>query len=262
MFKRFLIAVGFFLLIVVLSAAIIFPRHYVVPILMYHSVKEEVPEGSRLTVSVKTFERQIRFLKERRYNVIPLTTAAQGVAEKRRFPPKTVVITFDDGFRDNFTHAFPVLKKYGLCATLFVILDEVGRPRGDRLSWEEIRIMRDSGLFQFGSHTFTEVPLVNIRSQEEVKRQIFDSKKALEEKLGVPVEAFSYPEGFFTPQIKEWVRLAGYKLAVATNPGKKIPDDDVFALKRLRISENASNLFVFWVESSGYYNYMRENRRK
>jgi peptidoglycan/xylan/chitin deacetylase (PgdA/CDA1 family) len=262
MLKRLLIAVGGIFLIVVLSAVIIFPRHYVVPILMYHSISEQVPEGNRLVVSAKTFDRQMRFLRQHRYNVVPLALAALWVREKKKIPPKTVVITFDDGFKDNFTHAFPVLKKYGLNATLFIILDEVGRPQGDRLSWEEIRTMRDSGLFHFGSHTFSEKPLIHIRSEEEVKRQIFASKRSLEEKLGTRVYAFSYPEGMFTPQIREWVKLAGYSLAVATNPGRKIPDDDVFALKRLRISENAANMFIFWVESSGYYNYMRENRRK
>ena len=86
--------------------------------------------------------------------------------------------------------------------------------------------------------------------------------KILEEKLGRRINAFSYPAGRFNDRIRQLVMAAGYKLAVATNPGKKFADDDIFALKRLRISANSNNLFIFWVETSGYYNFMREHRHK
>ena len=84
----------------------------------------------------------------------------------------------------------------------------------------------------------------------------------MEEELGAEVNAFSYPEGMFNKIIKQLVMDAGYKLAVATNPGKKFSSDDIFVLKRLRISRNSNNLFIFWVETSGYYNFMREHRHK
>jgi len=122
--------------------------------------------------------------------------------------------------------------------------------------------MQDSGLIHFGSHTLGPEPLINIKSGQEIKKQIFDSKKILEEKLGRRVDMFSYPEGLFNEKIKQLVKDAGYKLAVATNPGKKFANDDIFALKRLRISANADNLFVYWIETSGYYNFMREHRHK
>jgi hypothetical protein len=84
----------------------------------------------------------------------------------------------------------------------------------------------------------------------------------LEEKLGRPISAFSYPEGRFNNKIKQLVMYAGYTVAVATNPGKRFANDDIFALKRLRISANCNNLFIYWVETSGYYNFMRERRHK
>ena len=236
--------------------------NYVPPILMYHSVDFTVPPESRLVVSVDSFERQMRFFKEHHYNVIPLETLALMIKEKKKIPAKTVVLTFDDGNKDNFTHAFPILKKYNFCATMFVIIDELGRPQGDKMSWQDLLVMRDSGLIDIGSHTLGPEPLIDITSEEEVKRQIFESKKILEERLGQPVIAFSYPQGRFTPLIKEWVKEAGYQVAVVTNPGKKLPNDDVLALKRLRISSTSDNLFVFWIESSGYYNFIREHRCK
>ena len=99
-------------------------------------------------------------------------------------------------------------------------------------------------------------------SEEELKNELQGSKKILEEKLARKIDIFCYPGGRFNEKIRQAVIDAGYQVAVATNPGKKIPDNDIFALKRIRISKNCDNLFVFWVEISGYYNLMRENRHK
>jgi peptidoglycan/xylan/chitin deacetylase (PgdA/CDA1 family) len=237
-------------------------RHYSTPILMYHSVKKQVPAGSKLVVSVKAFERQMRFLKSHHYNVVPLGIVAALIKEKKKIPARTVVITFDDGRKDNYTYAFPVLKKYHLPATIFVIINIIGGPQGDMLSWDEIKTMRDSGLIYFGSHTLDHKDLKNIKSEQEIKRQIFDSKKILEKKLGIPIDAFSYPTGGFTPQIKQFVKEAGYKLAVATNSGKNLPNNDIFALRRIKISSSANNSLIFWLQTSGYYNFFRENIKR
>lgn len=261
MLKRGRLILALVIILGLLFGAGIFARmNYVVPIIMYHSLVPHPTPENRLSVSLGTFRKQMRFLKEHRYHVVPLAELEGLVSSGKRIPPKTIAITFDDGYKDNFTLAFPVLKEYGLPATLFIIVNEVGR--SDRLSWDEIKEMQASGLVYFGSHTLGPDPLTKAGNEQELKRQIFGSKIALEEKLGRQVEAFSYPEGRFNAQIRGLVMAAGYKLAVATNPGKKFSNNDVFALKRLRISENAGNLFVFWVETSGYYNFMRERRHK
>jgi peptidoglycan/xylan/chitin deacetylase (PgdA/CDA1 family) len=261
MLKRKRLIFWFAVLVLIALPPLNFVRSkYVLPILMYHSVIPDAPPADRLTVSVKAFERQMRFLKEHRYNVLPLEEAARLIRERKNIPPHSVAITFDDGNKDNYLHAFPVLKKYGIRAAVFVIVKEVGRP--DKLSWDEIKQMQDSGLISFGSHALGPEPLVNIKSEDELKSQIFDSRRALEGELGRPVNMFSYPEGRFNKKIRSLVIAAGYRLAVATNPGKMCPSDDVFALKRLRISSTSDNLFVFWVESSGYYNFLRERRHK
>lgn len=260
--RRVLITVFGVIFVLLFSFGSTLKQNYCLPILMYHSVNPGAKKGNLLAVTPEIFEKQMHFLKALRYNVVPLDYAAGLIREKKKVPPRTVAITLDDGYRDNYAHAFPVLKKYNLPATIFIIINEVERGQGDRLSWEEIKDMRDSGIISFGSHTLGPEPLINIKSEEEVKKQIFDSKKILEEKLGGDIAAFSYPEGRFNDKIRQLVIDAGYKFAVATNPGKKIRNDDIFALKRLRISRNAANLFVFWVESSGYYNFMRESKRR
>jgi len=259
--KRKALVIVFGIVIILLGFSLNFIREkYVAPIVMYHSVNPEVSTKNLLVVSPKTFERQMQFLKKHRYNVLALQQLAVLIKEKKKLPAKAISITLDDGYKDNYTYAFPILKKYNLPATVFIITNEVGRP--DRLGWDEIKEMQESGIITFGSHTLGPVPLTEIESAQEVKRQIFDSKKILEEKLGRKVGAFSYPEGRFNDGIKQLVKDAGYKCAVATNPGKKFSNDDIFILKRLRISKNANNLFVFWIETSGYYNFMREHRHK
>ncbi|MDD4953999.1 MAG: polysaccharide deacetylase family protein [Candidatus Omnitrophica bacterium] len=234
---------------------------YVAPIAMYHMINtKDNPYVRALIVNPRTFRRQMHFLKTHRYNVLPLEELVDLIAQKKNIPPKAIAITFDDGYRDNYTNAFPVLKEFGLPATMFIIINEVGRAQGDRLSWGEIKEMQDSGLISFGSHCLGPEPLVNIKSEGVIKREIADSKKILEEKLGLPVNLFSYPEGKFNPRIRQLVIESGYKGAVATSPGKNYPGDDIFALKRLRISRTSDNLFVFWVETSGYYTFLKEHR--
>jgi peptidoglycan/xylan/chitin deacetylase (PgdA/CDA1 family) len=235
-------------------------QKYVFPILMYHSVNPGAKKENRREVSSEAFERQMRFLKKLGYNVVPLGSLVSFIEEGKQVPARSVAITFDDGYRDVYTYAFPVLKKYNLPATLFVIINEIGRPAADRLSWDEVKEMQDSGLISFGSHCIGPEPLVNIKSEEELRRQIFLSKKILEERLGQEVLMFSYPEGLFNDQIRYLVREAGYLLAVATSPGRKFPNHDPLLLKRLRISASADNLFVFWLEASGIYTFIKERR--
>ncbi len=261
MFKRKLIFSFFTVFLVLFGTAVFIKNKYVVPIIMYHSVPLEAG-NNRLAVSAKTFDRQMQFLKKHRYNIVTIDELADLIRSKRSLPPKTVAITFDDGYKNNYTYAFPVLKKYGIKATVFIIIQEIARPENDRLNWEEIMEMKESGLILFGSHAIGPEPLVKIEPDAEVKRQIFESKAILEEKLQEKVGVFSYPEGMFNQKIRQLAMDAGYKAVVATNPGRNYPDDDVFALKRIRISENAANLFVFWVETSGFYTFMKEHRHK
>ncbi len=251
----------FFSVIIYLSLDLI-RKNYVVPIITYHAVRPEAPRGAMLVVSARSFDRQMRFLKERHYNVVSLEEIAKVIKEKKRIPPKTIAITIDDGYKDNYTYAYPILEKYNLPATVFLIANEVGNKvgLGDKLTWEEVLLMQDSGLITFGSHTLSHHTLVDIKSEGELRREIFDSKVMLEEKLKRPVNTFCYPVGAFNAKVKNLVKEAGYKVGVAVSPGRAFPNDDVFALKRLRISSNCDNLFVFWIETSGYYTFFKKKR--
>ena len=237
-------------------------RNYTIPILMYHYINEEEPLRSRLGVSPQTFRRQMAFLKRHKYKVIPLEKVVDLIEHKKKIPFKTVAITFDDGYLDNYTNAYPILKKYQLPATMFVVLNRIGKHLGndDYMNWQQIKELSASGLVTIGSHSMTHPNLSESISDAKLKYEIFESKKILEETLQKRIDFFSYPFGGVNPKARDFTRQAGYKACVGTNFHKGYPNNDIYALKRLRISENSKNLFVFWIESSGLYTYIKEHR--
>jgi len=259
--KKITIAFTALALVAVAGSALL-SRIYVVPVLMYHSVYAGAGSANMLAIRTATFERQMHFLRTHGYRVVPLEEVAGLLRAKRPVPHGTVAITFDDGYADNYNEAFAVLKEYKIPAAVFLIYNEVGRPQNDRLEWYMIKNMQASGLITFGSHTLGAEPLINMASQDDVRRQIAESKRVLGENLGREVGLFSYPEGKFTPAIRQMVIDAGYTAAVATNTGRRGPPDDVYALKRLRISENSANMFIFWFETSGYYTFFKDRKKK
>ena len=263
MSKRKTLAIVFSVITLAALLLIVFlQQRYVAPIIMYHSVSPKATHGNMLAVTPGTFERQMSFLKRHHYNVVSLEELVSLIRDKKKIPAKTIAITFDDGYKNNYEFAFPILKKYNLPASIFVIVNEIGRPKNDRLSWGEIMAMQDSGLVTIGSHALDPEPLINLKSDDEIKNQLYGSKKILEDRLGRSVNIFSYPEGLFNVKIRQFAIDAGYSGCVTTSPGRDYPDDDIFALKRLRISENAANMFVFSVETSGFYTFMKESKKK
>jgi alpha-amylase/alpha-mannosidase (GH57 family) len=105
-------------------------------------------------------------------------------------------------------------------------------------------------------------PLINIKSDKDIVWQIQEAKKILQERLGRQIDAFSYPEGMFNNKIRQIVVDSGFKVAVATNPGRQYPNDDIFALKRLRISSASNNLIAFWIKTAGYYKFFKERNKR
>ncbi len=231
---------------------------YVVPILMYHRVDGK-GKSSSLSVSPENFRRQMRFLSRWNYNVIPLAKLAHSIEQKERLPRNTVVLTFDDGYEDNYVFAYPVLKKYNLPATIFVIVDSAGRE--GYLNYAQMKEMASSGIITIGSHTLAGDYLPG-KTSLRLKREIGASKRILQGRLNKKVDLFCYPIGGFSPQIQEIVKRYGYQAACTTNRGKRqaYKNCDLLALKRIKVKDSSPNLFVFWVKLSGYYNLFRRVR--
>ncbi len=241
-------------LIVILAIAVIAPSRYVVPVIMYHNI--DYKKDSALSVTPESFERQMRFLRRSGYNVISIDELASLLKDKKPLKPKTIAITFDDGLENNYLNAYPALKKYKLPATIFVIVNEIGKE--GYLKWSELREMSGNNI-TIGSHTLTHAYLTSL-DPSALDKELVLSKSILEEKLNRKVNVMSYPLGGFNERVKEAVKRAGYTGACATSPGKKYPNNDLYAIKRLRISHQCDNLFVFWIETSGFYTWIKEHR--
>ncbi len=225
-----------------------------VPILMYHHVSAESP--GPLTVTPENFQLQMNYLKQHHYRVIG---ADELVVSKKNHPTpkKNVMITLDDGYEDNYTNALPILERCGVKATFFVVADWVGKP--GYMSWDQIRDLQRRG-HSIGSHTVTHPMLTEI-GIAQAKQEIFSSKQLIESALGTPVQTFCYPTGRFNAPLEEMVKQAGYEAAFVTAPGRSHSNSDVFALKRIRVTDSSDTGWKFWWRVAGYYLLVRERSK-
>jgi len=229
-------------------------------VLMYHSVGAPNGRTTCLDVTEEAFARQMAFLHARGFHVIRLAELADILRRGEKVKPRTVVITFDDGYDNNYTKAFPVLKKYGFPATIFVIAGRLGEDydvaRGVSARIMTPQMMQDmvaSGLIDIGSHTKHHYYLPYVRNEALLWEEIRGSKTFLESAVGVPVVALAYPLGGYTRRTEEMARRAGYAVAVTTNRKDSRDNVDLYALKRIRISHSSGHMLVFFLEASGYY---------
>ncbi len=205
-------------------------------ILNYHRISEEGYEKSATGVSPSNFEAQMHFLSTNGYRAISLFDLLQYLNKGLKLPEKAVSITFDDGYMDNYSHAFPILKKYNFTASIFLITSSIGKTYEDEkmLTWDQIKEMNEYGI-DFGSHGITHPRLTKLPINEAVK-EVRESKRFLEESLGKEILLFCYPHGDFNADMKTIVKESGYTCACSTIPGGNMAACDLFALKRTWIS--------------------------
>lgn len=254
--KKILIIIAVVILIAVGSFAVWLPGQYAVPIIMYHNVAQSDTIKSN-TVDPNVFERHMAYLKKHNFNVISFNELIQLTRAKKPIPKKSAVITFDDGYEDNYTSAFGILKKYEYPAIMFVPSDLIGNE--GYLTWAQVREMADNGI-SFGSHTRHHVYLPDLTEAEQ-KDEIFESKRILEQRLGRSINYFAYPIGGFSDTIKSMVRNAGYIGAAATNRGYDKLNKDVYEMNRVRFGDKDVHNYNLWIKLSGYYNLFRAAKK-
>lgn len=202
---------------------------YEIPVLMYHDLGTP---AAGLTVTPDMFRKQVDLLADAGYQGVSIDAVLLALrGEPVRLPEKGVVLTFDDAYVDVYRVAYPVLKKRGFKATLFVITGLVGE-RG-YADWEQVREMASDG-WTIGSHTVyhQDLRLLNGRRLED---EIVSARKTLREKTGQSVLSFCYPAGQYNDAVIEAVKSAGYFGAVTTEPGVVTVTSAPFTLKRVRI---------------------------
>lgn len=225
------------------------PDYLNVPILLYHYIEDNQDERDFLRTSLATrpyfFDLQMRYLSGHGYQTVSLSDLREALAGRVQLPEKSVILTFDDGFRDHYENAFPILRKYGLKAIVFMIaqhLDLAGN-----LTETMLREMVDSGTFELGSHTLNHVWLSEV-SRDEARREIFESRRILSERFRYPVKHFAYPGGFEAPWVIDLVREAGYETAVSTRVGQRQTGGEIWRLKRLKVGNLGEKEFVDLLE--------------
>jgi peptidoglycan/xylan/chitin deacetylase (PgdA/CDA1 family) len=191
------------------------------PILLYHRIDVLRPTlpaiTRRLTVSPQDFAAQMEWLKRHGFHAVTQLQAFDALELGTKLPAKPVMVTFDDGYRDVLWNASPVLQRLGMPATSYVITARISGPDPSFLTWGELRVLEQRGV-EIGSHTVDHLPLVQL-STGRAEYELRDSRAALEQHLGHPVQWFAYPYGSVDARIEVLAASAGYVLAVTTQGG-------------------------------------------
>ncbi|SFI09357.1 polysaccharide deacetylase family protein [Selenomonas caprae] len=211
-----------------------------VPVLNYHQINDR--DENALTVHTDQFETQMKYLADNGYHTITPDEMISAWDEGRPLPDKPVIITFDDGYADNYRNAFPILEKYNLRGTIFLISDYVST-YPNYLTWSQAAEMQESGLINFESHTLSHAQL-DSTSPEETWNQLDGSKKALEWKLGKTINFLAYPCGSYDEELQQRVKDAGYKGAFTVNYGLAGQGDNRYVLNRVPIFGCTNHTFL------------------
>lgn len=192
-----------------------------VTILCYHRLG---PRARRMTVTPAAFAQQMDWLARNGYRVVRLSQLEAFLDGRLRLPPRSVVLTFDDGYESFYQHALPVLQRHGFPATLFIVSDFVGA--GDALSWAQLRELVDTGLIEIGAHSKTHRNLALRRAgdSESAHLQTLDAelrlpREQIERQLGVPVRHFAYPYGDANTPVLDALAGQSYRLATTVSAG-------------------------------------------
>lgn len=193
-----------------------------IPVLTYHRFGDNC--DSPLCMPARIFDRQMSFLKANGYHTVTPEELLAFLRYSKPLPRKSVWITMDDGYRSTYKIAYPILKKYGFTATMFIYTEFVGASRL-AVTWEQLREMKASG-FAIGSHTVSHSDLTKPRPEESaeafiarVRRELGESKKTIDKKLGQDTLVLAYPFGYYDQRAISLADEAGYKLAASVRRG-------------------------------------------
>lgn len=229
-----------------------------VPVLTYHQIGDS-PDW--YYVSAVDFERQIAYLRQKGYHTIHVRELIAGLNGQNQLPAKPIVITFDDGYKNNWTHAVPILEKHQSRATFFVVTGRMGHP--DYMSWQELRTMQQKGM-EIGSHTFNHYTLNEI-NLKEFSRELRLSRLMLENNLQPPTDIFANPFGETTPAVVTLLKESGYSAACSSIVGTNFAGTDPYQIKRVTIKNmpwglglTAFRLRLLWLDLIGKMPFLQQ----
>ncbi len=208
-------------------------EHSKIPILMYHSISYE--EGNTLRIPKENFRLQMKYLKDNNYTTLTLDELYSYMKTDKKLPLKPIVITFDDGYKDNYTNAYPILKEFNLKATVFVITNTIDQDK-NYLTSNEIKLM-DKNNIRIESHTASHDHLSQIPYIANVK-SMTTAKSKLEKILDRKINYIAYPYGEYNSNTIKAAKQTGYKLAFSTEYGWIDKNNNIYSLGRIYVSSN------------------------
>lgn len=212
------------------------------PILMYHHIGYIPKDASQLyrdlTVSPPVFESQMAYLAKEDYHPISFSALSDYFSSGKKIPERSVIITFDDGWKSQYEHAIPVLKKYHFKATFFIIVNYVGSSAF--MSWDQLKELIGQGM-EIGSHTLSHPNLKTI-SEGKMNQEVASSKAILEKKLKTKIIVLAYPYGAYDSRVIKAVKRAGYALARGCQRGVDQSSKNMYSLKAIQVYDNLNQL--------------------
>jgi peptidoglycan/xylan/chitin deacetylase (PgdA/CDA1 family) len=204
---------------------------------MYHYISEPPPDANiyrrDLSVTPANFEMQLAWLRSQGYQSITLADLVYHLAVGWSLPEKPVILTFDDGYRDNYTNAFPLLKRYGYVGTFFLVTRPIDYGDPAYLTWDMVKEMHWAGM-DFQPHSYRHFDLEG-KDVDFLVYEIVGSKEAVEARTGETARFFSYPSGRYDPQTVAVLQSAYFWGAVVIEQGATHTSDGLFELPRVRI---------------------------
>jgi peptidoglycan/xylan/chitin deacetylase (PgdA/CDA1 family) len=233
------------------------------PVLMYHRVVEQAPDHSKYNIYVTraNLEKQLQFLKVRGFETLTFEDLMT-----RRVPERPVILTFDDGYEDNYHGLFPLLRKYGMKAVVYLLGNRKhqnnfwdipqGEPEAPLLKERQILEMAQSGLVEFGAHSMNHARLTDLKP-EEARKEVVGAKKSIEGLLQKPVVSFAYPYGIYDEETKKITAEAGYTFGIAVGGRFTRFGDDLMEIRRVHMFPHSSLLDLF-KKTTGFYHRYRK----
>lgn len=216
-----------------------------VPILLYHHIDAKY---GRWYVSPGKFEKQLMYLAANYYHAISMTVYLDAMEKGEALPDRSIVLTFDDGNLDNYLNAFPLLKRYGMTGTFFIISEDVGKP--GHMTWEQITEMQQAGM-EIGAHTLHH-PFLTHLPLWRAFIEIYGSKLELQWHLKLPITVFAYPYNDHNNGIVQLVRWAGFRGAVTVSPHSGDLPNSEFEIPRATVTSGEHmNTFAMVIARGG-----------
>jgi peptidoglycan/xylan/chitin deacetylase (PgdA/CDA1 family) len=212
-----------------------------VPVLMYHEIADTAATSSPLAVAPDVFAEQLAYLREAGFSTLTAGELAAFLADGTgTLPERPLVLTFDDGYRDFYTHGVPLIKQNGFTATLFMTTGGMGDETAEKLmlNWEQLVEVEQAGI-EIGAHTVTH-PKLDILPEKELREELAISKTELEDRLGLAVPGLAYPFGYSNRKVREVARELGYGYAYSVDNAMTTSGAERFTFPRLTVQRTTT----------------------